>query len=375
MKALFILLILLASQAFAQGQVETKAKREAQKASSSEDAGRLAPGAPSNNQQQIWESNVQMNPKSEVAWESLYMTNRRQAVSKYNKVPSVSSQKHLDSIMAEMGKNIEASYTYHYLKFVNDGYADFNSAALKKAYNLSSNKSELYDELVAMHLINGKTQESVEILKKIKSSAKYSSFKYEYAKNTLESVSPNGVLIVNGEVDTYPILYLQLVQGVRKDVHVINLDLARNKSYWTSFSSTAGLRGNYNANDVSFVKGLLQNNPSKSIHLAMTVNPSVLKNIQSKLYACGLTFIYSNSASNNIDLTQKAAEKQDFQKLKEKNKSSEDKKLSNNYLFMTSLLYDYYKTSDKSKAKMYKSLAKSIAEENGIWAKIASKYE
>jgi hypothetical protein len=123
------------------------------------------------------------------------------------------------------------------------------------------------------------------------------------------------------------------------------------------------------------VKGLLQNNPSKSIHLAMTVNPSVLKNIQSKLYACGLTFIYSNSASSNIDLTQKAAEKQDFQKLKEKNKSSEDKNLSNNYLFMTSLLYDYYKTSNKSKAKMYKSLAKSIAEQNGIWAKIASKYE
>lgn len=375
MKVLSILLILVATHSFAQGQVETKAKREAEKSASAEDARRSAPGAPANNQQQIWESNVQMNPKSEVAWESLYMTNRRQAVSKYNKVPSVSKQKHLDSIMTEMGKNIETSYTYHYLKFLNDGYADFNADALNKAYNLSSNKSELYDELVAMHLINGNTQNSKEVLKKIRSSGKYSSFKYEYAKNTLESVSANGVLVVNGEVDTYPILYLQQVQGIRKDVSVINLDLARNKTYWNSYSNKSGIKGNYNVNDVSFVKGLLQNNAHKSIQIAMTVNPSVLKSIQSKLYPCGLTFIYSNSASDNVGLTQKAAQKIETSKLKEKNKTTEDKRLSNNYLFMTSVLYDYYKNSDKSKAKMYKALAKSIADDNGIWSKIASKYE
>ena len=44
-------------------------------------------------------------------------------------------------------------------------------------------------------------------------------------KNYFHSVDQNGILITNGDNDTYPLLYLQLVESYRKDVRVINYSL------------------------------------------------------------------------------------------------------------------------------------------------------
>ena len=51
-------------------------------------------------------------------------------------------------------------------------------------------------------------------------------FTHDYAENVLEQLPPNAIYFTVGDNDTFPIMYLQAVEGVRPDVTNINLSVA-----------------------------------------------------------------------------------------------------------------------------------------------------
>lgn len=54
---------------------------------------------------------------------------------------------------------------------------------------------------------------------------------HNFASSILRSCDQNAILFVNGDNDTFPLWYMQEVEGVRTDVRVINLQLLNNPDY------------------------------------------------------------------------------------------------------------------------------------------------
>jgi len=53
----------------------------------------------------------------------------------------------------------------------------------------------------------------------------------EYNRNMLNSCEPDAILFTNGDMDTFPVFYLQAVENCRRDVTVINLSLLNTSWY------------------------------------------------------------------------------------------------------------------------------------------------
>lgn len=110
--------------------------------------------------------------------------------------------------------------TYYKLWQTNPAFETF----VADAYNVYSN------EIMNSYLTILYFQDQKEAKKELRKGL-YDKFFIDIARRYLASCDSNAILIVNGDSDTYPLLYIQESEGFRKDVTVINISLLNSGRY------------------------------------------------------------------------------------------------------------------------------------------------
>ncbi len=121
-------------------------------------------------------------------------------------------------------ENAEASY-YVGLALIYDDKQEEAVAYFEQAIQRDPAYAQPHEKLAFIHLLQGHAERAAQHWRELKRKGGMSQALVEFNHNLLLTVAQNGILLTNGEEDTYPLWYLQISEGVRRDVSVINVGL------------------------------------------------------------------------------------------------------------------------------------------------------
>ncbi|MEM1357649.1 MAG: SUMF1/EgtB/PvdO family nonheme iron enzyme, partial [Bacteroidota bacterium] len=191
-------------------------------------------------------------------------------------------------------------FDLNYIRFAADEHPVNRWPYILAAHRADPERAEAYAGLAAYYEVNGMVEERNEVIKRLHKSAPIPTGVMEYNYNQLISVAENGILITNGDADTYPSWLLQANYGIRQDVLVVNVHLLRGytqhrKKVFTDLSLPATEEA---PSPVELLRLMYQT--GRPVFLATTAKPQVADLSPSKLFLTGLALQYSETPVNNL---------------------------------------------------------------------------
>jgi hypothetical protein len=232
--------------------------------------------------------------------ENDYQSIRVGARSATTKSVDVVAQKKMDNIVSQLEQTSSFSSEFHKIKYINGNHDVQLFNHLKKAYAINPKDKEVLQLMISFYDIKGDEGRRNKICEELKAVKPFSKETYAYLKNVLNSIPKNGVLITHGSLDTYPLFILKEVDGFRKDVTIVSLDLLQSSVYRERLREMNFQIPTSSVVDTKFMKSFCELNEKRNIYLSLTIPKNYFKEIPSNIYITGLAFKYSKSTISNV---------------------------------------------------------------------------
>lgn len=278
-------------------------------------------------------------------------SNEEARVQRTQRNPSRMRQETMDDAVTYFEKNAPESFEYHYFKYLSGNYDTKLRDHLLQAEKLRPENSDVHLQLTALYEIEGQEVLKKEYLSKLANNGRIQKSMIDYASDVLLSCQDGDFLVTHALEDAAAIWYQQSVGNIKGEVKIVSLDLLQSETY-REHLRTLGLDiPESDLIDTQFLKNFLVRNTSKSIDLSMTLPKEYFTDIANQLYVKGLTFVYSENGSVNVDnvhLWNNTLGKH----LVEESTDDKGRQLSSNYLPMLIVIREaYVKNNEQDKRK------------------------
>ena len=317
-------------------------------------------------QVQSWKKHIAEHPDDKSGWLEYY---------KAAEYAGLSSQE-LEKLAQQISENFPDSFEANYVIFKQLGWQNAGVAALKNALQKATKSKSLAANLQAEKMMLAELQldnmSRSAIAQNIFDSKTIHTSLLNYSYNVLMSVGHNGILVVDGEAATIPIWMLQDVMGIRRDIKILNLDLAENTAYLSEWLKNNQLKSKEAEKSITIIKNLPELNPEKEFYYALTLSRNQLHSIEDRLYVVGLASIHKNSNFDNYSTLKENIESKflidyltvDFNG---EPKTATGRIYESNYILPFLLLKEYYdKTGNNKASERWQELILSLADRSQI---------
>lgn len=244
----------------------------------------------------------------------------------------------LKALVDSMAKYVPESFAFHYASYVSSDYDPNAFEHLKQAQNLRPGDPLVSSQLMNHAEVTGDKQLLRDASFYLSKSKVYSNARMEYHFNLLQGLSYGAILLTNGNGDTHPLLLLQEVEGIRKDVKVVLLELMVQPAYQHRVETMLGLEpGKLDKSRSQQIRTILKE--KSPVYLSLTLPEGILRDEAKDSYLTGLALLYAPGyTGNNVE---EIATHWEHDWHKEHILDSDP--INKNYLLPLLQLYRYYK--------------------------------
>lgn len=248
-----------------------------------------------------WSKYTAANPNDENAWFNYYKSTRFIAE---GSAGFSSLQADLDTIANHLKKHSSGTWEQLIVEYWNSNRDPKKESALQTAFNMQPKDALSLRFMTGMQYLQGKPSSVYKYYVDWKATGDLPVTTEIYAYNVMQSLPADAILITNGELDTYPLLY-QLQTIGNSGVKVVSIAMCARAENRSRIFTYAGLKSPDNdltaAFDARYIERIAAANPGKKVYVAATCGPTILKALSGNLYCTGLAYRYSESPVENLN--------------------------------------------------------------------------
>ena len=303
---------------------------------------------------EIWKTLAEQDPENATAQYNYFVSTRNTSLARNNGSLPDEEKGKLKMIADDLDRKAPRSFEAHMARFHLQFPERSAFGALGAASAIDPARVELLGPQLARALMDSDDAAVRKWTDEIDKRGGISPALMDVAADLLLSVDADGIVITNGEMDTYPTLVKQRTFGLRRDVLVIDQRLLVDAPYRRSCWARARAAGSPPGAGPDFVRGLL-NATTRPVFLALSLDPIWARELNDELYATGIALRYSHARVENI----KALET----RWSGMHKNMYAGPLTVNYLLPGSVLLRHYRTvGNETKAARLEHELRAIAE-------------